>query len=60
MIPIISQEIVNMGFTRSLTTQKYGTHHFCFLNRGDLSNKISVQISIGKHANDYGSAAGGD
>ena len=49
-----------MGFTKSFTTQRYGTHHFCFLNRQDEPSKISLQIAIGKHANDYGSAVGAD
>jgi|688.fasta_scaffold1125294_1 hypothetical protein len=49
-----------MGYTKSITTQRYGTHHFCFLNQGISSSKISLQIAIGKHANDFGSAVGGD
>lgn len=59
-MPVFSQSIVNMGFTKSLTTQKYGTHYFCFYNNGGNHNKVSLQIAIGKHANDYGSAVGGD
>jgi hypothetical protein len=49
-----------MGFTKSFTAQRYGTHHFCFLNHQDQANKISLQIAIGKYANDYGSAVGAD
>jgi hypothetical protein len=60
MMPVLSEQIANMGFTKSVTTQRYGTHHFCFLNQGRSANKISMQIAIGKHANDFGSAVGGD
>jgi hypothetical protein len=49
-----------MGYTKSVTTQRYGTHHFCFLNQGRTPSKISMQIAIGKHANDFGSAVGGE
>jgi hypothetical protein len=60
MMPIISEPIINMGYTKSVTTQRYGTHHFCFLNRATDKTKINMQIAVGKHANDYGSAVGGD
>jgi hypothetical protein len=60
MMPILNDPINNMGYTKSVTTQRYGTHHFCFLNKGRSSEKVSMQIAIGKHANDYGSAVGGD
>lgn len=60
MLPVLNERIANMGYTKSVTTQKYGTHHFCFLNTGRVSDKISMQIAVGKHANDFGSAVGGD
>lgn len=60
MMTVFAQGIENMGFTKSLTTQRYGSHHFCFFNRGAQKSKIGLQIAIGKHANDYGSAVGGD
>lgn len=46
-----------MAFTRSITTQRYGIHHFCFYNHGTQKSKIAVQISIGSQANDYGSVS---
>ncbi len=49
-----------MGFTRSLTTQRYGIHQFCFSNTGEHRSSIALQIAIGSQANDYGSAVGGD
>ncbi len=60
MLPILTENIVNMGFTKSFTTQRYGSHNFCFLNQESASSKIGLQIAVGKHANDYGSAVGGD
>ena len=60
MLPILHENIVNMGFTKSVTTQRYGTHYFCFMNQEEDASKISMQIAVGKHANDYGSAVGGD
>ena len=60
MMTVFTQDIENMGFTKSLTTQRYGSHHFCFFNKGLQKSKIGLQIAIGKHANDYGSAVGGD
>jgi hypothetical protein len=60
MMPVLSESIFNMGWTKSFTTQRYGSHYFCFLNRGEQKDKISMQIAVGKHANDYGSAVGGD
>ena len=49
-----------MGFTKSVTTQRYGTHRFCFINRDSIAHKISMQIVAGKQANDYGSAVDGE
>lgn len=60
MIPIVSMKLERMGFTKSLTTQKYGIHHFCFFNSGSQTSTIALQISIGSRAGDYGSAVGGD
>lgn len=60
MLPIISEHIKSMGFTRSITTQKFGTHHFCFINNDNFKSKVSFQVVVGKHANDYGSPVGTD
>lgn len=59
-MPVFNEHIFNMGYTKSITTQRYGTHYFCFLNKDAYPSKISLQIAAGKHANDYGSAVGGD
>lgn len=60
MVPIFSFNLTAMAFTRSITTQKYGIHNFCFRNVGSNKARIAFQISIGSRANDYGSAAGSD
>ena len=55
----MSVELNGTGITRSMTSQRYGLHNFCFTNRGSKST-IAFQISIGNKANDYGSPVGGD
>ena len=49
-----------MAFTRSFTTQRYGSHYFCFYNKANFESRIGFQISIGKQAGDFGSAVEGD
>lgn len=59
LMPILSAELNSTGLTRSMTTQRFGLHNFCFTNRGYKSS-IAFQISIGTKANDFGSAVDGD
>ena len=59
MLPVASYKIFHSAWTKSITTQRYGIHYFCFLNSGKKA-KIAFQISIGHRANDYGSPVGGD
>lgn len=60
MIPVFTTNLDRSGLTKSITTQRYGIHHFCFLNLGERTSKVALQISIGSRANDYGSLQGGD
>lgn len=55
MTPLAHFDINSGAFLKSITTQRYGTHYFCFLNNADYSTKVSMQIAIGKRAKDYGS-----
>ena len=59
MIPAVSSQVVPKAFTKSITTQRYGVHNFCFHNLGSKSS-LAFQISIGHKANDYGSPVGAD
>ena len=54
--PSISQSLNNIGFTRSVTTQRYGNHYFCLLNPSSAPSTASIQLAIGKHARDFGSS----
>ena len=58
-MPIMMAELNGTGITRTITSQRYGLHNFCFTNRGSKST-IAFQINIGSRANDYGSPVGGD
>jgi len=60
MLPVFGVSLESIKYSRSLTTQKYGTHYFCFINKDQTKAKVTFQIAIGKHANDYGSAVDGD
>jgi len=53
-------DLYKIAFTRSFTTQRYGSHNFCFTNFGIYQSRIGIQISIGKQAGDFGSAVEGD
>jgi len=57
---VFNSPISNASFSRFFTTQTYGTHHFCFINKNSQSKKVSLQISIGKQAKDFGSITDGD
>lgn len=57
---VFAQPVGPEGFSRSITTQKYGTHSFCFVNRGEQPSRVRIQIAVGKHANDYGSSVGSE
>lgn len=59
MLPVATYNINHIAWTKSVTTQRYGIHHFCFINTG-MKSKIAFQISIGHRANDYGSPIGSD
>ena len=59
MLPVSVFNLTPIAFTKSVTTQRYGIHFFCFLNTGRTA-KIAFQISIGHRAKDYGSPVGGD
>ena len=60
MVPVFSFNLTSMGFTRSITTQKYGIHNFCFKNQGSARARIGFQIVLGSKANDYSSPADND
>jgi len=55
MVERASYVIDNNQMTKSVTTQTYGTHYFCFTNKGAYNSKVTMRISIGRRANDYGS-----
>lgn len=59
MLPVLVLNLNRIAFTRSLTTQRYGIHNFCFLNQGPKA-RIGFQISIGHQANDFGSPVAND
>lgn len=59
-LAVVTMDLNRMGFTKSLTTQRYGLHKFCFYNGGDSKQTVALQISIGSQANDFGSLAESD
>ena len=59
MIPVQTVQIIQGAYTRSMTTQRYGIHYFCFHNLGSTTS-LAFQITIGHRAKDYGSPIGGD
>ena len=59
MLPVASHNISRIAWTKSITTQRYGIHYFCFINNGPKA-RVAFQISIGHKAKDFGSPLGGN